>query len=276
MQVSPSWTPPAGTLGELVAAAHARVRTLLPRREELERAAYSTPAPPAFADVLKRGDVTVIAELKRRSPSRGAINPGLQVHGQAVAYVTGGAAALSVLTEPDRFGGVLDDLVVAARAVTVPLLRKDFLVHRLQLVEARLSGAAAVLLIVRALDPGTFAALVDAARELLLEPLVEVRDEAELERALEAGARVVGVNSRDLETLRIDPTTAARIVPRIPASVIAVAESGITGRDEVSAAATAGADAVLVGTALSAAADPSAAVRALTGVRNVRGAVRGS
>lgn len=276
MQASPSWTHPAGTLGELVAAAHARVRTLQPRRAELDRAARLAPRPPGFVNVLRRGDVAVIAELKRRSPSKGAINAGLEVGAQAAAYVGGGAAALSVLTEPDRFGGVLDDLVAAARVVTVPVLRKDFLVDRLQLVEARASGAAAVLLIVRALDPNTLTTLVDAARELLLEPLVEIRDEAELERALEAGARVIGVNNRDLETLRIDPTTVARIVPLVPAEVVAVAESGITGREQVAAAAAAGADAVLVGTALSAAADPEAAVRDLTGVGSARSAVRGS
>ena len=151
MQASPVWTPPSGTLGELVAAAHHRARALRDRRTVLERDAAAAPAPPPFRSAFDRPDVAIIAELKRRSPSRGDINVRLQADQQAVAYVAGGAAALSVLTEPDRFGGSPEDLATAARTVHVPLLRKDFLVDPLQLAEARAIGASAVLLIVRAL-----------------------------------------------------------------------------------------------------------------------------
>lgn len=270
MQASPVWTPPSGTLGELVAAAHHRARALRDHRTALERDAAAAPAPPPFLSAFDRPDVAIIAELKRRSPSRGDINVRLQADQQAVAYVAGGAAALSVLTEPDRFGGSPDDLATAARTVHVPLLRKDFLVDPLQLAEARAIGASAVLLIVRALDSGRLAALVQAARDLGLEPLVEIRDQAELARALDAGARVIGVNNRDLETLRVDPTTATRLIPLIPRDIIAIAESGISSADQVTGAASVGADGVLVGSALSAAGEPALAVRALTGIVRTR------
>jgi indole-3-glycerol phosphate synthase len=152
------------------------------------------------------------------------------------------------------------------------VLRKDFLVDTLQLLEARAYGASAVLLIARALPPRQLVVLVASARALGLEPLVEVRDQRELDRALAADATVIGVNNRDLETLRVDPGTAAGLIPGIPAEVIAVAESGVSGRIEAETAAAFGADAVLAGSALSAASDPAAAVRALTGlVRAGRG-----
>jgi indole-3-glycerol phosphate synthase len=218
-----------------------------------------------MAAALRRPDVAVIAELKRASPSKGSINAGLQAGDQASAYATGGAAALSILTEPERFGGSLDDLVEARERVSIPLLRKDFIVDELQLVEARIAGAAAALLIVRGLDPERLRALHQAGTELGLTPLVEVRDEWELEQAVAVGAMIIGVNNRDLETLVIDPERAARLIPRIPAGIVAVAESGITSRVQIEAVV--GADAVLVGSSISAAADPVAAVRALTGVK---------
>lgn len=264
---APAWSPPSGTLGALVAAARDRAVALVPRERELMAAAESAAAVPPFASALRGEDVGVVAEVKRRSPSRGSINAALDAADRAAAYARGGAAAISVLTEPEQFGGSNDDLTDVAQRVVVPLLRKDFHVHPLQLVEARAIGASAALLIVRALAPDELRGLVADARALRLEVLVEVRDEAELDRALAVGAHVIGVNNRDLETLRIDPLTGARLIGRIPPDRIAVAESGMRTPDDVETAARWGADAVLVGTSLSAAADPEAAVRALTGKR---------
>ncbi|MDB4881322.1 MAG: Indole-3-glycerol phosphate synthase [Gemmatimonadetes bacterium] len=208
----------------------------------------------------------LLAEVKRRSPSKGAIAPGLDAPTQARAYVEGGAAAISVLTEPEHFDGSADDLVAVRSAVPVPALKKDFHVRPLQLVEARALGASAALLIMRALSPARFRELMDRGRELELELLVEVRDEAELDRALEGGATIIGVNNRDLESLAIDRTTAERLVPKIPRWAVAIAESGIQSRDDVVRYAAFGADAVLVGSSISASLDPVAATRALAGV----------
>jgi indole-3-glycerol phosphate synthase len=266
------WTPPTGTLGRLVFEAENRAGTLLADSARLERAAAGVPPAPALAAALRRADVAVVAEVKRRSPSRGAINPDLAAERQAAAYAAGGAAALSILTEPTHFGGSDDDLRAARAAAALPLLKKDFHVHPVQLVHAKALGASAALLIARAVRPDTFLSLVAEGRGLELEMLVEVRDERELDRALETGCRLVGVNNRDLETLHIDPEISARLIPRIPADCIAVYESGITGVEGVRQAAATGADAVLVGSGVSAAANPQAAVRALVGVpRSPRG-----
>jgi indole-3-glycerol phosphate synthase/phosphoribosylanthranilate isomerase len=222
---------------------------------DLERRAVDRVAavvPPPFAAALRRADVAVIAEVKRRSPSKGDIAPGLSAAAQAARYAEGGAAALSILTEPDRFGGDVADLDAAAAAVAVPLLKKDFNIEPVQLLEAAAHGASAALLIARAVPPATLAALARDARALGLEPLVEIRDEAELEAALRAEAVVIGVNNRDLETLAIDPATGDRLVPRIPAGCVAVWESGVGGPPDVARAAAAGADAVLVGSSVSA------------------------
>ncbi len=210
--------------------------------------------------------MAVIAEVKRASPSKGPIAPGLEAAPQALRYVRGGAAAISVLTEPTRFGGSLDDLRAVSAAVEVPVIRKDFLVHPVQLLEARRAGAAAALLIVRALPPELLPRLVEAGVACGLELLVEVRTAAEVDRALAAGASIIGVNNRDLETLVIDPDRAAAVMPRIPPHCVRVAESGMASADQVRQAAQAGADAVLVGSAVSAAPDPEGAVRALAGV----------
>jgi len=260
------WTPPAGTLARLVVEAEPRVAALLRERDRWARAAADAPAAPSIAAALRRDDVAVIAEVKRCSPSRGAINPALAAERQAAAYRAGGAAALSILTEPTHFGGTDEDLRAARGAVALPLLKKDFHVHPIQLVQARALGASAALLIARAVQPETLGLLIATARELKLEVLVEVRDEAELERALEGGAALVGVNNRDLETLVVDRGVSARLFPRIPAGIGAVFESGVAGPDDVREAASLGADAVLVGSALSVAADPEGAVRSLTGI----------
>ncbi len=260
------WTPPTGTLAALCASARERVAALRLRAAELERAAAAAPAGPGFAAALRGTTVAVIAEIKRASPSKGAIAPGMDAGAQAAAYAAGGAAALSVLTEPTRFGGDTADLDrAAARAGAVPRLRKDFIVDPLQIVEARAHGASAVLLIMRALAPADARALAAAAAALGLDVLTEVRDERELDAALAAEAAVIGVNNRNLETLAIDLATGERLVPLIPADRIAVFESGVHGPAEVARAAAAGADAVLVGSSVSDASDPAAAVRALTG-----------
>jgi indole-3-glycerol phosphate synthase len=217
--------------------------------------------------------VAVIAEIKRSSPSKGAINPGLEATPRALSYAEAGASAISVLTEPDRFGGSTDDLAAVAAVVPVPVLRKDFIVAPVQLYEARARGASAALLIVRALPRGLLAELHDIGTSIGLDLLVEIRDEAELATALDVGAAIVGVNNRNLESLVIEAGTVERIVPRIPRDIVAVAESGMVTHGDVQRAADSGADAVLVGSAVSAAADPVAAVRSLTDIpvrRDVR------
>jgi indole-3-glycerol phosphate synthase len=204
----------------------------------------------------------VIAEVKRASPSQGPIAPGLDAAAQATAYQRGGAAAVSVLTEPTRFAGSLDDLA-AVSATGVSALRKDFIVDRYQIWEARAAGAAAVLLIVAALDDRTLAGLHDEAALAGLDALVEVHDVEEAARAAAIGARIVGVNARNLRTFEVDPEAFARLRASLPAQALAVAESGISTPEQIREAAACGADAVLVGESLVRAADPAAAVAAL-------------
>ena len=266
------WTPPSGTLGELTDEARARAATLTARTAELERLARAAPPAPPFAAALRRNDVAVIAEVKRSSPSKGAINAGLDLADQVTAYEQGGAAAISILTEPSHFGGSNDDLTRARSMVRLPLLKKDFHVEPVQLLEARALGASAALLIVRAIEPARLKQLFDVAASVGLEVLVEVRDERELERALALGAQLIGVNNRNLETLEIDPETCARLIPLLPRSVVAVAESGIRAPADVERVAAVGADAVLIGSQLSASDDPESAVRKLTGVARSNGA----
>jgi indole-3-glycerol phosphate synthase len=210
---------------------------------------------------------SVIAEVKRRSPSKGELadipDPALL----AAAYARGGAAAISVLTEERRFGGSLDDLRAVRAAVDTPLLRKDFIVTSYQLVEARAAGADLALLIVAALDDDGLRRLHDEARELGLTVLVEVHDEAETERAVALGAELIGVNARNLKTLEVDADTFGRLAPLVPDDRVLVAESGISGPDDVRRFVGEGARAVLVGEALVRDGDPEAAVRAMTGVR---------
>ena len=273
MQAYSHWTAPGGILGRLTAAASARGALLEARHDVLLSAARALPPPLSLAGALRGPAVAVIAELKRRSPSQGAIAPDLDAHARAREYVRGGAAALSILTEPESFGGTNADLVGARASVSVPLLKKDFHVRPVQLAEARALGASAALLIVRAIAPAVLADMVRTATELDLEVVLEVRDEAELERALELGCRLIGVNNRNLETLAVDSGTAARLIPMIPADRVAIYESGVHNVDDVRGAAATGADALLVGSALSLATDGERAVRELCGVPRVaRGA----
>ena len=255
------------SLNRLLDAARRRATALAPARAALARAAAAAGPVPSLAAGLAGGSVAIVAEVKRRSPSEGDLRPDLDAASRARAYVAGGARAVSVLTDDAFFGGTLADLNAVARAVGVPVLRKDFILDELQLLEARAAGASAVLLIVRALATARLRDLVRAARELGLETLVEVHTETELEQALGVGASAVGVNSRDLDTLVVDLAVAERVLSLVPAGVPAVAESGVRTVADVERLARVGADAVLVGTALSRADDAAAAVRALTGVR---------
>lgn len=263
------WTPPTGTLGRIVAEAHERARVLAARERELIHAAAVAPAVPAFAAALRQPTVALIAEVKRRSPSRGWINPTLSAAKQAVAYQTGGASAVSVLTEPQHFGGSNEDLETVRDAVRIPTLKKDFHVAPLQLIEARAIGASAALVIARAVAPDVLIDLLRTAREIQLEVLVEVRDDDELAHALAAGAAIIGINNRNLETLEIDQSTSERLLARLPRDILAVAESGVSCRADIERVAARGTDGVLVGSVISAAADPVAGVQALVGVPRV-------
>ena len=216
---------------------------------------------------LRAPGSSVIAEVKRRSPSKGALADIPDPTVLAREYAAGGAAAISVLTEQRRFGGSLADLRAVRAAVDTPLLRKDFIVTDYQLWEARAAGADLALLIVAALDDDELRRLHDLAGELGLTTLVEVHDEAETERAVALGAPLVGVNARNLKTLEIDQATFGRLAPQIPDDVVKVAESGVLGPDDVRRHVGEGARAVLVGEALVKDGDPRAAVTAMTGVQ---------
>ncbi len=241
------------------------------RRLQLVEAAGPQPSPPpaerppSFAEALAAPGLSVIAEVKRKSPSEGAI-ADLDAAEVARAYARAGARAVSVLTEPEFFAGSDADLQAVRAAVALPLLRKDFVVHPLQLDEARALGASAVLLIVAVLGPLT-GAYLEAARRAGLDALVEVHDEREAELALEAGAEILGVNNRDLTTLRVDLTTAPRVARHLRALGFAgllVAESGYRSREEL-ASLEGRFDAVLIGSSLARDPDPGAALRRLLG-----------
>lgn len=207
----------------------------------------------------------IIAEIKRSSPSAGHIREGLDPATVARAYSETGAAAISVLTEEDHFSGSLGDIGEVRQAVVLPVLRKDFITDPYQVYESRAAGADAVLLIARILDRDRLAELLSLVGECGMEALVEVHDEGDLARAVEAGAHVIGVNSRDLATLRVDLGVAEGLLPLVPLGTAKVAESGVRDRAGLERMRTAGADAVLVGEALLKADDPAAALAALTG-----------
>lgn len=246
------------------------IRAGLPARRQqqasLEREVRDLAAPADFAQALRGPRVALIAEVKRRSPSAGAINEGLDPVSLAGQYAEGGAAAISVLTEGPHFGGSLADLSAVATSVPRPVLRKDFILDEVQLLEARAAGAAAALLIVRALDDVTLRRLDRFAASLGLATLVEAHDRGELDRALAAGCGIVGVNARDLDDFSIDRRRAWELVSTIPSDRIAVAESGMATREDVEEAAASGADAVLIGSALASAGDPRAGAAAVAAV----------
>lgn len=237
---------------------------------ELIDAARSLAPTRGFAAALMTaaGDgLAVIAEVKRRSPSKGELAIDLDPAAMGEAYEQGGATALSVLTDADFFGGSAADLGAARAAVTIPVLRKDFTVGARDVCDARLMGADAVLLIVAALDDEELASMHALAAELGLDALVEVHDERELERALAAGASLVGVNQRDLVTFEVDTARAVRVAAGMPSGVLRVAESGIQGPADLPALVDAGFHAVLVGESVVTSGDPGASVAALRAVR---------
>ena len=228
--------------------------------DALKEMAVHAPSPLDGLGALRGEGVSVIAEVKRCSPSKGALAAIADPAALAADYESGGAAVISVLTERRRFGGSIDDLAQVRNRVDIPVLRKDFIVSSYQLWEARAYGADLALLIVAALEQPALVSLIERAESIGLTPLVEVHTEDELARAVDAGARVIGVNARDLTTLRVDRTTFARIAPLIPDGVVKVAESGVRGPHDLLAYASAGADAVLVGESLVTGKDPRSAV----------------
>lgn len=245
---------------------------------DMQQRAAQRPAPPSFLAHLVTDDVAVIAEVKRSSPSRGPMAdiPDPAALGQA--YAAGGAAAVSVLTEPRHFRGSLGDLEAVAAGVDVPVLRKDFVIDAYQVWEARAAGAAAVLLIVVALEQDDLVELISAADEAGLDALLETHDELEVTRATGAfdaagvtGTPIIGVNARDLTTLEVDLERFATVRKLIPDGVVAVAESGVRDPDDVRRLGNEGADAVLVGESVATASDPAAAVGALVGAGRRKG-----
>ena len=241
-------------------------------RRQAEEAAKASPARDFAAALAAPDAVAVIAEVKRRSPSAGWIRRDLNAAGLASMYVHGGAAAVSVLTDEPHFGGSREDLESVRGAVGVPVLRKDFVVDPVQVYETRAMGADALLLIVRILEDGALADLLAQARELGLGALVETHDARELERALKAGAGVVGINNRDLSRFETDLGVAESLAGRVPEGVVLVGESGIETAADVDRLGAAGVDAVLVGETLVRADDPMEAVSRLAGRPRSRGA----
>jgi indole-3-glycerol phosphate synthase len=242
----------------------------------LVESARRCPPPRPFADSLRQasgspGALAVIAEIKRRSPAKGALNPDLDPEAVAKAYQAGGAAALSVVTDREFFGGSPADLAAARDATTLPVLRKDFTVSALDVCDARLMGADCVLLIVAALTQPELLELYRVAQEVGLDALVEVHDEPELERALKVGADLIGVNQRDLVTFAVDQRRAARMAPLIPEGAVRVAESGVRGPADARELYDAGYHAVLVGEGLVTAPDPESAVRGMAQMTELTG-----
>jgi indole-3-glycerol phosphate synthase len=242
------------------------VRADLAARQELEpldrlkEAAARAPSPRDVMAAFRGSEVAVIAEVKRASPSKGALAAIADPAALAADYEAGGARVISVLTEKRRFGGSIEDLAAVREAVDVPVLRKDFIVSSYQLWEARAHGADLVLLIVAALEQNALVSLVERAVSIGLVPLVEVHTQEELDRAVDAGAAIIGINARNLRTLEVDRAVFGRLAPQVPGGVIKVAESGVRGPHDLLAYAAAGADAVLVGESLVTGKDPRSAV----------------
>jgi indole-3-glycerol phosphate synthase len=251
-----------------IVAATERITTVRRERESYaaleKRAAQASPAGHRFEQALAApGRVNVIAECKRRSPSKGVLMAEYDPAVIAAKYERGGAAAISVLTEPTFFDGSLDHLRAVRTVVSIPLLRKEFIVDEYQLLEARAAGADAVLLIVAALDQAALTRLRAHAADMDLAALVEVHDEAELVRAVDAGARVVGVNNRNLHTLKVDVDASYRLAARMPRDVVAVSESGLQSREDLERLSAAGYRAFLIGERFMTDPDPVAAIAEL-------------
>ena len=251
---------------DAIEAVH-RERAARDTRDWRERARGLRYDGPRLEDALRADPrVRVIAEVKRRSPSKGWLNEHLDPASLARAYAAGGAAAISVLTDEEHFSGSRADLEAVRASVTLPVLRKDFTVSENDVVDTAEMGASGVLLIAAILSPEELRRFWRLATELGLSPLVEVHDAREVDLALELGARIIGVNQRDLHSFEVNPAHAAAIIADIPPHVVRVAESGLRGPEDVAAAGRAGFDAVLVGESFVTAVDPAAAVRAFADV----------
>ncbi len=251
-------------LAEILATKEAEVAALLPRAGKLRAAALQRNEPGGFRAALDRGPgrLGVIAEVKKASPSVGLIDPDFDAVRQARRYLDGGASCLSILTDEQYFQGSLQYLSEISRFSPAPLLRKDFTIHEVQIHEAAISGADAVLLIVAALDDATLRRLHDEARTVMLDVLVEVHDLREMERALELGADLIGINNRNLKTFEVDLETTARLAEEAPDDVLLVSESGIKTLEDARLVLDAGANAVLIGESLMRADDPSREIEA--------------
>jgi len=247
-------------LDRIVEATRSRVADLRTRLASVMEKAEASPPPASFEMAITRSDLAVIAEIKRRSPSRGDLALELEPAGLAKLYASGGAAALSVLTEPEFFSGSAEDLVAARNATGLPVLRKDFVVEAIQIWEARAIGASAILLIVAVLTPNELAALLDDAGRAEVDALVEVHSVEEARMAVDLGARLIGVNNRDLSTFEVDLATAEELAPVLTGMAATVAESGVLTRADALRMRAAGYDAVLVGEALVRSPDPAALI----------------
>ncbi len=252
-------------LDQILLTADVRAADARRHLEHFQALSTGAPAQRSLAEALITEGLSVIAEIKRRSPSAGDIDASLDPVSLARAYEEGGAAAISVLTEPHFFGGSLDDLVAVRGAVGIPVLRKDFTMDPAQVWEARASGADAVLLIVAALDDRALEACIDAAGDAGVDAVVEVHASTEVDRALAAGARIIGVNNRDLRTFATDLAVAEAVADVVPDGVVRVAESGVSSIEGARRMAAAGYDAILVGEALVRHRDPGSFVHALRG-----------
>ena len=230
-------------------------------RRRIESALQQAPAVRDFPGSLAGAGLRIIAEVKRASPSRGRLVESYDPAGRARVYEAGGAAALSVLTDAEHFEGHLDHLAAARAASALPALRKDFILEACQVDESRAAGADAILLIAAALTGVLLRQLLERARGLGMEALVEVHDAAELEQALESGARIIGVNNRNLRTFEVDLEVSLRLAPRFPAGTLRVSESGIASRQDLRRLREAGFHAFLIGEALARASDPAAQLR---------------
>ena len=254
-------------LARIVESKRHEVERLLPSETDIREAAERTPPPRDFRAALSGGhSVHLIAECKRRSPGAGPIRPDLDPLSLALGYGEAGASALSCLTDEEYFGGTLDDLRAISRGAGVPVLRKDFVLEPVQLFEARAAGADAILLIVRILDDRRLTALLETALALGMAALVEAHDALEVERALSAGAQLIGINNRDLATFTTDLDTTLGLIGEVPPEVTVVSESGIRSRHDVALLGSVGVDAILVGESLLRAHDPSRMAAELSGV----------
>ncbi|MDE0374531.1 MAG: indole-3-glycerol phosphate synthase TrpC [bacterium] len=253
-------------LDKVLASVRRRLPEVRARQDQLHEAVARLPPPRDFTGALAGPGLSVIAEFKRASPSKGVINAGMDPSERAAAFESGGASAMSVLTEPDHFMGSSEDLRAARSATSLPALRKDFTLDTAHVWEARAMGADAVLLIVAILDDALLARLLGAAEEAGLAALVEVHSREEASRALEAGATVIGVNNRDLRTFDVDLATSERIAPLLEGVDIRIAESGVKGPADAARLRAAGYDALLVGEYLSRSADPAHAICGLRGL----------